>query len=76
MRNGREPVEDDEGCDHPKSTVTEVNIAAVTDLVINDNQIASRMIAEPLNIPKPVVLRILKEDLRKRELCTRFVHTA
>jgi hypothetical protein len=31
------------------------------------------MIAESLNIPKAVVLRILKEDLGKRKLCARFV---
>jgi len=31
------------------------------------------MIAEPLNIPATVVLRILKEDLRKRKLCARLV---
>jgi len=30
------------------------------------------MIAEPLNFSKTVVLRILKEDLGKRELCARF----
>jgi DNA-binding IscR family transcriptional regulator len=45
---------------HPKSNRTEVNIAA--DLAKNDRQIASRMIAESLNIPKNVVLQILKED--------------
>ena len=39
----------------------------------NDRWIASRMIAEPLNIPKTVVLRILKEDLGKRKLCASFV---
>jgi histone-lysine N-methyltransferase SETMAR len=31
------------------------------------------MIAESLNIPKTVVLRILKEDLGKRKLCARVV---
>ena len=31
------------------------------------------MIAESLNTPKTVVLRILKEDLGKRKLCARFV---
>jgi hypothetical protein len=39
----------------------------------NDGRIASRMIAESLNIPKTVVLRILIEDLGKRKLCARFV---
>jgi len=31
------------------------------------------MITESLNIPKTVVLRILKEELGKRKLCARFV---
>jgi hypothetical protein len=72
FRDGRELVED-ERCGHPKPTRTAINIAAVADLVKNDSRIASRMIAESLNIPKAVVLRILKEDLGKRELCARFV---
>jgi hypothetical protein len=58
----RELVEDDERGGRPKSTRTEVNTAAVAAyLVKNDSRIASRMIAESLNIPKTVVLRILKE---------------
>jgi hypothetical protein len=60
FRDGRALEEDDEKGGRPKSTRTEVNIAAVADLVKNDRQIASRMIAESLNIPKTVVLRILK----------------
>ena len=47
-----ELVDDDERGGHPKSTQTEVNIAAVADLVKNGHRIASRMIAESLNIPK------------------------
>jgi len=58
---------------HSKSTRTELNIAAVADLVKNDRRIASRMIEESLNIPKTVVLRILKKDLGKTKLCARFV---
>jgi hypothetical protein len=70
---GRELVENDERGGRPKSTRTEVNIAALADLVKNGLRIASRMIAEPSNISKTVVLRILKEDLGKRKLCARFV---
>jgi hypothetical protein len=73
FRDGRELVEDDERGGRPKSTRTEVNIAVVADLVKNDPRIASRMIAESLNISKTVVLRILKEDLGKRKLFARFV---
>ena len=54
-------------------TRTEVNIAAIADVVKNGHRIASRMIAESLNIPKTVVLRILKENVGKRKLCARFV---
>jgi hypothetical protein len=72
FRDGRELV-DDERVGRPKSTGTEVNIAAVANLVKNDRRIASRMIAESLNVPKPAVLRIVKEDLGKRKLCARFV---
>jgi hypothetical protein len=48
-------------------------MAAVADLVKYDRRIASRMIAESLNIPKTAVFRILKEDLGNRQLCARFV---
>jgi histone-lysine N-methyltransferase SETMAR len=73
FRDGREQIEDDERGGRPKWTRTEVNIAAVADFFNNDRRIASRMTAESLNIPKTVVLRILKEDLGKRMLCVRFV---
>jgi hypothetical protein len=42
-------------------------------LIKNDHQITSKMMAESLNIPKTVLLQILKEDLGKRKLCARFV---
>jgi hypothetical protein len=73
FRDGMELVENDERGDRPKSTRTEVNIAAVADLVKNDLQIASRKTAESLNFPKTMVLRILKEDFGKTKLCARFV---
>jgi hypothetical protein len=52
FRDGRELVEDEERGGRPKSTRTEVNIAAIVDLVENDRRIASRMITESLNITK------------------------
>jgi len=42
-------------------------------MVKNGHQIASRIIAESLNIPKTVFLRVLKEDLGKRKVCAHFV---
>jgi len=75
FRDGRELVEDDERGGRPKSTRTEVNIAAITGLVKNDRRIASGMIAEPLNIPETVVLRILKEDFGKEKVVCTFCST-
>jgi hypothetical protein len=46
FRDGRLLVESDERCGRPKSTRTEVKIAAVADLLKNDRRIASRLIAE------------------------------
>jgi len=74
--DGRGLVEDDERGGRPKSIRTEANIAAVSNLVKNDRRLASRMIAETLNIPKTVFIRILNEDLGKKKLCARFIpHT-
>ena len=48
--------ENDERVGRPKLIRTEVNFAAVSDLVKNDRRFASRMIAEPLKISKFSVL--------------------
>ena len=75
FRDGRELVEDDEKGGHPKLTRTEVNIAVVADLVKNDRQIASRMIAESLTTHKTIVLWILKR-IWERESCVHVLfHT-
>jgi hypothetical protein len=57
FRDGRELVGDDERDGRPKSARTQVDIAAVANLLKNDLRIASRMIAKSLNIPTTVVLR-------------------
>jgi len=75
FQDGRELVEYEEWGGCPKSTQTEGSIAALADLVKNDRQITSRMIAESLNFPKTVVLWILKEDLGKRKLVHILFHT-
>jgi len=75
FRDRRELEEDDEGGGRPQSTRTVVNFAAVADLVKNDRRFASRMIEESLQIPKTIVLRILKEDLGKRRCVQVLFHT-
>jgi len=65
-------VDDDEGDGCSKSTRTEVNIAAVADLVKNDCRIASRMIAEYEHL-QDCSSSDMKEDLGNRKLCACFV---
>ena len=65
FREGRESVKDDESSGWPTSR-TDDNIAAV------DKMVKEYLIADTLGIPKTVVLRILREDLNKRKLCSRF----
>ena len=66
FREGRESVKDDERSGRPTTSRTDDNIAAVDKMVKEDRKVTSRLIADTLGIPKTVVLRILREDLKKR----------
>ena len=67
--DGRELVDDERG-GRPKSTRTEVTIAAVAELVKNDRRIASRMIAGSLNIPKTSSSDFERGFGKEKVLCT------
>jgi len=58
-------VKDDEGSGRPTTSRTDDNIAAVDKMVKEDRKVKSRLIADTLGITKTVVLRILREDLKK-----------
>jgi hypothetical protein len=64
FREGREPVKDDERSCQPTTSQTDDNIA-VDKMVKEDRKVMFWLIADTLGIPKTVVLRILREDLRK-----------
>jgi hypothetical protein len=57
-------VKDDERSGRP-TIRTDDGIAAVDKVVKEDRNLTSRLIADTLDIPKTVVLRILREDLKK-----------
>jgi hypothetical protein len=69
FREGRESVKDDECSGQPTTSQTDDNIAAVNRMVKEDRKVMSQLIADTLSIQKNVVLRILREDLKKRKLC-------
>ena len=70
FREGRESVKDDELSGRPTTSRTDDNIAAVDKMIKEDRKVTSRLTADTFGIPKTVVLRILREDLKKRELCS------
>ena len=72
FREGRESVKDDEPSCRPTTSRTDDNIATVDKMVKEDRKVTSRLIEDTLGIPKTVVLPILREDLKKRKLCSRF----
>jgi len=73
FQEGRESVKDDERGGRPTTSRTDDIAAAVDKMIKEDRNVTSRLIADTLGIPKTVVLRILREDLKKRKPCTRFV---
>jgi hypothetical protein len=65
FREGRDSVKDDEGSGRPTTSRSDNNIAAVDKMFKEDRKVTSRLIADTVDIPKTVVLRILREDLKK-----------
>jgi hypothetical protein len=62
-------VKDDERSGRATTSRTDDNIAAFDKMVKKDRKVTSLLIPDTLDIPKTVVLRILREDLKKRKLC-------
>ena len=73
FQEDRESVKDDERNGRPTTSRTDDDIAAVDKMVKEDRKVTFRLVADALGIPKTGDLRILKKDLKKRKLCSRFV---
>jgi hypothetical protein len=66
FRVGRESAKHDERSGRPKTSRTDDNIiAAVDKMVKEDRKVTCRLTAGTLGIPKTVVLRMLREDVKK-----------
>jgi len=61
-------VKGDELSGRPTTSRTNDNMAIVNKMVKEDRNVTSQLIANTLGIPKTVVLRILREDLKKQKL--------
>jgi len=67
-REGRESVKDDERSGRP--TISRTDDIATVDTMVRGRKVTSRLIADTLGIPKTVVLRILREDMKIQKLCS------
>ena len=73
FQEGRELVKDNEHSGRPTTSRIDDNIVAVDKMVKEDGNVMSQLIADTLGILKTMVLWILREYLKKRKLCSKFV---
>jgi len=70
---GRESVTDEERSGRPATSRTEENIAKVRQILSENRLLTVRSIAEPVNIDRETVWKILTEDLDMRRMCAKMV---
>ena len=72
FNDGRESIENDPRVGRPVSVLTEKNIAAVKTLIEEDTHYTMQEIEELSGIHSSSVLKILRERLGLRKICTRW----
>lgn len=76
FREGREDAEDAERNPKSKTSRTPEIIQKVRDILAEDKNSTTRMIAEALHMSNSTVHAIITEDLQKKKVCAQFVpHT-
>jgi transposase len=73
FKHGRTSLEVDSREGHPKSATTPEIIEQVHDMILDDQQMKVREIAETIGISKERVGYILHEELDMKKLCARWV---
>ena len=73
FKNGRESLEDDARSGRPTTSLTDANVERIRELLVTDRHLTCRMIAEKLNIAKTVVHDIIRNVLKKKKVCAKFV---
>jgi hypothetical protein len=73
FREGRESLEDDERSGRPTTSRNKQTIEKVCQLVTQDRHIILRMLSVELNVSKDTIRAIMRDDLGKKKVCTKFV---
>lgn len=59
-------MEDDEHAGHPRSAITDQNIAKVRDVIRGDRRLSVHAVAELVNLDSQAVRRILTDELHMK----------
>ena len=70
---GREDIEDDPRSGRPTECRNDNNVEKISQLLLQNRHLSLRMLADEVNIDKDTVRKIVVEDLRKQNICSRFV---
>ncbi|KAJ4435152.1 hypothetical protein ANN_23728 [Periplaneta americana] len=73
FREGKETIEDEPRSGRPSTSRTPEMIEKVRQMLAQDRRLTLRLIAEELDISKDTVHTIVRDDLGKRKICSRFV---
>lgn len=73
FRDGKETTEDEPRSGRPSTSRTPDMIERVRNMLARDRRLTLRLMAEELSISKDTVRTIVRENLGKRKICSRFV---
>ncbi|KAJ4444890.1 hypothetical protein ANN_06688 [Periplaneta americana] len=73
FREGKETIEDEPRSGRPSTSRTPEMIEKVRQMLAQDRRLTLRLISEELDISKDTVHTIIRDDLGKRKICSRFV---
>jgi hypothetical protein len=72
FKDGREDLQDDSSSGRPSTSRNADTDANVREMAIRVRRLNLRIMAYELNTNKETIRQILREDLRKREMCAKF----
>ena len=75
FRYEQEDTEYDRRSGRPIECRNDNYVEKISQLLLQNSHLSLRMLADEVNIGKDTLRKIVVEDLRKRNICSRFVHT-
>jgi [histone H3]-lysine36 N-dimethyltransferase SETMAR len=73
FKEGRESVKDDERSGRPVTSVVDLNVSIIRDLILEDNRLTIRELADDVGISYGTCQSILTETLEMRRVAAKFV---